>query len=161
MLRIRRQLQLTTSQQQSLPTEGLITTVREHGGYTTTYSCASNATADDINETVLLFDFEFVLPHPEEPLIEVVTQDFPKVELGILFRLAKITGIYPSCDLSLQLSDRWEKLTDTLQAGKETTRLDQPQFLSEDNLIIGLSSWSPDNVDEVGALLCVTSLVCG
>ena len=152
LLRSIRNLQITSDQQDALPEVGLISTVREHGGYTTMYSCSGGADdSESMKETTLLFDFEIVIPNPEEPLIEVIVQDFPKVELGILFRMAQITGLYPDCDLiTNQLSDPFETLTDTLSAGTETTRLEKGQFLSEQNLIYGLSSWSPDSVDEVG-----------
>jgi hypothetical protein len=143
---------------------GLVSQVREREGYTTSYVCKLSPTAAlnqtdamqrtvnmTIHTTFLLFDFEFVQYDPHEGLDEVFMQDFPKVELGILYRMASIAGLL-DCDLQKQLEDPW-MLSGGLSADNETTVLRPSQYLSDERLIVGLSSWSPDKPDDVGESL--------
>lgn len=84
------------------------------------------------NSTTLYFDYEFSLPHPGEPMDEVIMQDLPILEFGILRRLAIVSGL-SECDLRKQLDDPALN-----------------PLLFDSNLVVGLSSAQPDKKTALG-----------
>jgi hypothetical protein len=110
-------------------------------GYPYSYTCEREDESSNqplVKTTKIFFDFEFVLPNPEEPIEEVLIQDLPKVEYGILNQLIKVTGL-GECDLEKQLSDPW------LDSDVGDSRV-----MSGENLVLGLTSFEPDTPDPVG-----------
>ena len=122
---------------------GFVSTVYWDEYYPYSYTCEQQGVTDRVRKTQIFFDFEFVLPHPEEPMEEVIWQDFPEVEFAILRRMAAVTGLL-TCNLNKQV----KQPAGLVRSEEPTESLVQ----SKDNLIVGLSSWYPDKFDIVGEL---------
>ena len=132
--------------------EGTRWVAKKHSfeGYTFHYECEQEESEENTNNNSLAvvetrttkvhFDFEFVIPNPHEGMEEVLVQDLPKVEFGILHRLATVTGL-DSCDFQLQLTDPWLRNTNGDQV---------PTVMSEENWVVGLSSFEPDVPSPIG-----------
>jgi hypothetical protein len=120
----------------TMSSEGWVSTALSYEGYPYSYTCEREDEASNtpVVSTTIFFDFEFVLPDPEELFEEVFVQDLPKVEYGILNQLIKVTGVH-KCDLEKQLTDPW--LQDNY-VGDPTV------------LVLGLTSFEPDTVDPIG-----------
>jgi hypothetical protein len=74
----------------------------------TTESWRRNTTADitQLNSVDVKFSYEFAILDPKESIEEVIEQDLPSLEYGILYLVAKSTGLL-QCDLKNQNINLW------------------------------------------------------
>ena len=110
-------------------------------GLPTTLSCSAsedelqNANNSSGFNVTVEFEYELAVANPNEPVVEVTSQDIPFLEYAILQLLAQTINIRP-CDLPAQ----------SLGSNSNAT-------------ITGLSSTSPDTVDDSVRKCCAVTRV--
>lgn len=121
-----------------------VSTQRSFEGFPYSYNCEREGATAELKTALILFDFEFVITDPGEGMQEVIAQDIPEVEFGILNRLANVTGL-DTCDLRHQLNDPW------LLDGE----VSDPTTMTKENLVLGLTSFRPDTPNPIGKFVVV------
>jgi len=91
---------------------------RSRGQYPSSYECESNGNLS-VDTTTLSFAFEFIVAHPNEPIDEILVQDLPLLEYGILYRIGYASGIL-RCEFSEQAVDPWLLSTNNTSSANQS-----------------------------------------